>query len=191
MGQSLKGGAASNSTFRPSSQISKRVPTAAPLSIASALPLSGIQKQGVQLLESNADLSNPDTLRMAGDIFGRNTSGSPNKYTAYGAASGSPFDYNNVTDDLTTSGPEPASAPEPATAPEPAPAPAPAPVPTNTYGFTPTAAPPGAPAGEYFTSRGGYHNQEVSNPFTVVGKDRYGEPIRQYYSAPGSRRPGS
>jgi hypothetical protein len=92
MGQSNKSNPASSSFSRPSSQLPQKVPTIAPLSISSSLPISGTQKQEAQLLEANTDLSNPDTLRMAGDIFGVGTSSTSNKYTAQGLASGSSFD---------------------------------------------------------------------------------------------------
>jgi hypothetical protein len=86
MGQSNRAGAVSSSSSLPSQQISKRVSTAAPLSIVSALPLPETQKQAAQLLESTADLGSADTIRMAGELYGKNLPGGSNKYTAYGAS---------------------------------------------------------------------------------------------------------
>jgi len=86
MGQSNKTQAISSSSLLPSQQISKRVSTSTPLSIVSALPLSETQKQAAQLLESTADLGSADSIRMAGELYGKSLPGGSNKYTAYGAS---------------------------------------------------------------------------------------------------------
>lgn len=88
--------------------------------------------------------------------------------------------------------PTPAPTATPVTTPPPpppvaSPAPKPAPKP-NPYGFTSVATPSGAPAGQYYISYGGNHFQEASNPFTIGGTSRYGEPIRQFYSGPQNSR---
>jgi hypothetical protein len=71
----------------------------------------------------------------------------------------------------------------PPPAPAPTPAPTPAPAPQNTYGFNPVPTPPGAPAGQYFTSYGGHTGKDVSEPFTIVGTDRYGQPMMHFASS--------
>jgi hypothetical protein len=87
--------------------------------LAGALPVSGEQQIKARQALLNVDVSNPDNIRMAGDIFGANANKNSNKYTQQGASYKPPSDTSSTADS------------EPTTAPTPAPAPAPTPEPPS------------------------------------------------------------
>jgi len=118
MGQSSQSGATGGSKL-PSQQLTHRLPMVTAPDIAGALPVSGEQQLKARQALLNVDVSNPDNIRMAGDIFGSNANKNTNKYTQQGASYRPPSDTSSTADSEQTTVPTPAPAAAPASPPPP------------------------------------------------------------------------